>query len=343
MLAGILHTTTGFARAQAVCTAVELDLFTVLDTAPATEAELRRGLRLNGRGLGDLLALLVELGLLREDDRRFRNSPAASRHLVAGRPGYVGGALLGAKANLYPLWAGLADTLRTGIPRSADDDFAAMLDDPPALRRYAAMMAGAVRPVLPGLLKAVDWTARTDVLDVGGCRGDLVAHLVRAHPTLRGHVFDLPQLAPVFAEHMAAAGAASTTRFHAGDFFRDPLPGADVVILGHVLHNWPAARREELLRKVYAALPANGVLLVYDRMLDEARSHVENLVASLTMALVTADGAEYTASDLEDMARGVGFTAARRIRLDDNETLVVLTKPAGSDGGAMLERPSTSP
>lgn len=325
--AGILGLATAFGPAQALLTAVELGVFDALDGGPAGAEEIRHRLGLHGRGLPDLLALLAGLGLLHEQDGRYANAPGAAAHLISGRPGYVGGALRGAKTNLYPVWTGLADTLRTGEPRSAADGFAAMLDDPEALRRYARMMDGALSPILPKLMDVLDWPAHGSVLDVGGCRGDLAGRLVRAHPGLAGHVFDLPQLRPVFDEHMAELGTAGAVRFHAGDFFRDPLPAADVIVFGHVLHNWPVRLREVLLGKAFGALPSGGVLLVHDRMLDDARTHVENLVAALTMTLVTEEGAEYTPAELEAQARSAGFTPNRRIRLDANETLVALTKP----------------
>lgn len=324
----ILRLGNAFCEAQALLTAVELDLFSALHAGPATADELRRRLGLHGRGLRELLDLLVLLVLLECDDGRYRNAPAADRHLVADRPDYVGGFLRGAKTNLYPLWNGLTDTLRTGRPQSAGDTFAAMLDDPPALRRYARMMDGVLQPLLPGLLAALDWSAHGSVLDVGGCQGTLVGQLVTAHPGLTGHVFDLPQMRPVFDGHMAALDVADRVRFHAGDFFRDPLPDADVVVFGHVLHNWEHRQREQLMGAAFRAVRPGGVLLVHDRMLDDKNPRVDALVASLIMALVTEEGSEYPIAELVTLARSVGFASVSHQPLDDNETVVLCHKPA---------------
>ncbi|MEV5753932.1 methyltransferase [Actinoallomurus sp. NPDC052308] len=317
-----------FCEAQALLTAVELGLFTALHDAPATAEEIRVRLGLHGRGLRDLLRLLVALGVLREDEGRFRNSADADRHLVAGLDGYVGSTLLGAKANLYALWDGLTDTLRSGRPRSSPGDFTAMLDDPAEVRRYARMMEGSLGTVVSPLLEAVDWSVHRSVVDVGGCRGGLVGRIVAAWPALAGHVFDLPQLEPVFSEHMAELGLTGKVSFHAGDFFRDPLPRTDLMVFGHVLHNWSWEQRAHLLRAAFRALEPGGVLLVYDRMLDEAFADVDNLVASLIMALVTEEGGEYTVGELRELATSVGFATVADQRLDANETLVVCRKPA---------------
>ncbi|MFD8561024.1 methyltransferase [Streptosporangium canum] len=323
---GILRLGNAFCQAQALLTAVELDLFTVLHGGPATEREIIGRLGLHGRGLRDFLRLLVALGLLEEEDGRYRAAAGPDRYLVSGLPGYVGGALLGAKANLYPVWDGLTETLRSGRPRSAADGFAAMLDDPEQLRRYVRMMEGTLRPLIPLLAEAVDWSGYRSVLDVGGCRGGLAGQLVITHSGLAGHVFDLPQMEPLFREHMAELGTAGAVRFHAGDFFRDPLPRADVLILGHILHNWPHGQREELVRKAFRAVNPGGVLLVHDRMLDDEHPDIDNLLASLIMALVTEEGSEYTIGELTELAGAAGFASVSHRRLDDNETLVLCRK-----------------
>lgn len=323
---GIMQLGNGFCQAQVLLTAVELDLFTVLHAGPATEAEIRGRLGIHGRGLRDCLRLLVALGLLEEDGGRYRNSPGSGRYLVSGEPGYIGGLLLGAKANLYPVWAGLTQTLRTGRPRSSADGFAAMLDDPDDLRRYVRMMEGALQPLVPQLIEALDWSAYGSVLDVGGCRGSLAAQLVLAGDGLAGYVLDLPQLRPLFDERMAELGTAASVKFRAGDFFRDPLPRADVLVLGHILHNWPADRREFLVRQAFAAVSPGGVLLVHDRMLDDERTSIDNLVASLIMALVTEEGSEYPVGELTDMALAAGFSSVTRQQLDENETLLLCHK-----------------
>jgi SAM-dependent methyltransferase len=320
---GILRLGNAFCEAQALLTAVELNLFSLLDAGPATEEDIRGRLGLNGRGLHDFLRLLARLGLLEEAAGRYRNAPGAARCLISGQDAYVGGYLLGAKANMYPVWNGLTETLRTGLPRSPADSFAAMLGDPGQLRRYVRMMEGMLQPLVPELIEALDWSRYGSVLDVGGCQGGLVGPLVTAYPGLTGHVFDLPQMKPLFDERMAELGTAEMVRFHGGDFFRDPLPSTDVAVLGHILHNWPRDRREQLIRKAFQALNPGGALLVHDRMLDDERAGIDNLVASIVMALVTEEGAEYTTSEIAELAASSGFTSVRLRRLGDNETLVI--------------------
>jgi SAM-dependent methyltransferase len=206
-----------------------------------------------------------------------------------------------------------------------------MIENPVLLRQFANMMDALTQVLGSQLIKAYDgWGGYQSVLDVGGCRGNLVSQIVRAHPHLAGHVFDLPQLAPLFAEKVAEYGLAGRVSFHGGDFFVDSLPSADVVVMGHALHDWPVRQRKFLVGKAFDSVNPGGVLLVYDRMLDEGSSHVENLVISLDMLLVTEGGSEYTVAELREHALAAGFISIEDQPLGDYDTLVICHKQSSA-------------
>ena len=310
-----------FRTAKAVLTAVDLGLFSVLHSSPATEEEIRQRLELHGRGLADFLHLLVALGLLEEDGDIFRNAPSVDRHLVRGQPSYIGGLLQMANDSLYPTWGKLTDALRTGRAQMVKRDYSNAINDPHFVQFVHAM--DALTNILgPELVKAVDWSSCSSVLDVGGCRGNIAGQIVKAHPGLVGHVFDLPQLEPFFADHIAGMGLTDAVRFHGGDFFHDSLPKAEMVIMGHVLHDWSREQRAFLFRKALDAVNPGGALLVYDRMLEH-KHHVENLLVSLNMLLVTEGGAEYPVSEIHEYANAAGVSSVTDQPLGSHETLVV--------------------
>ncbi|MER6666870.1 methyltransferase [Amycolatopsis japonica] len=327
--AGILRLANAFCDAKALLTAVELGLFTTLRSHPASQDEIRRSLGLHGRGLSDWLDLLVGLGLLERDGDRYRNAAGAGKYLVRGEKAYIGGFLDRSNRNLYPAWGKLGEALRTGKPQSGSD-FLAMIDDPKTLGQFADMMDALTRVLGPQLIAAYDgWAGYRSVLDVGGCRGYLVSQIVQAHPNLTGQVFDLPQLSPLFGELAAESGLTDKLAFHPGDFFVDPMPSADIVIIGHALHDWHPEQRKFLVHKAFDSVNPGGVLLVYDRMLDDDPRQVENLVISLDMLLVTDGGSEYTVTELREHAESAGFDSVEDRPLSDYDTLVVCQKPVG--------------
>ncbi|WP_411139479.1 methyltransferase [Streptomyces sp. x-80] len=324
--AGILRLANAFCDAKALLSAVELDLFGTLRDDARTPQEIGAALGLHGRGLRDWLQLLVGLGLLERDGDRYRNAPGARRYLVRGEPLYVGGFLERSNRNLYPAWGRLTEALRSGKPQ-ASGDFFTMIEDPRLLGQFVNMMDALTHVLAPQLLAAYDgWDRHETVIDVGGCRGNMAARIVAAHPHLTGQVFDLPQMAPLFDEKMAELEMADKVTFHPGDFFTQELPEADLVVIGHALHDWSAEQRRLLVHKAFRSLRPGGELLVYDRMLDEDPRHVENLVISLDMLLVTDGGSEYTVAELRDHATSAGFVSVTDRPLGDYDTLVVCRK-----------------
>ncbi|TDD12637.1 methyltransferase [Nonomuraea diastatica] len=315
-----------YAMSKVVLTAVELDLFTVLKDVEASAEEVCERLGLHPRAARQWLDTLVVTGLIRRENGRYGNSPAASRFLVRGAPAYVGGFLSRSGEMLYPAWGRFTDTLRTGRPQANDGDFRELVGNPAFLDRFLTMMDSLSGHLGPELAKVYDWTEHDSVADIGGARGNLISHLVRAHVHLKGMVFDLPEMEPRFDAHLAGLGLAGRASFVPGDFFNDPLPQADVLIMGHVLHDWSEEERRMLVGKAYQALAPGGVLLVYDRMIEEEPADADNLLVSLHMILTTTDGSEYTQGECLAWMREAGFQQTSVQPLGPTDTLAIAIK-----------------
>jgi SAM-dependent methyltransferase len=310
-----------FCAAKLLLTAADLGVFSTLEREPATAARLAATLEVHPRGIPDFLTALVALGLLARDGDRYRNTEATSQLLIPGKDSYVGGYLRRADRMLYPAWAKLGDAIRTGRPQAADA-FAAMSADPAKLKAFLDMMDSVNGRLVPDLLAAFPWERYRTVADVGGARGNLLARLAQAYPHLSGVVFDLPAIGPAATEHLTALGVADQVRFQPGDFFADPMPAADVVILGHVLHNWAPEERAMLVKKAYDAVPAGGALLVYDAMLEPGSTDLDKILVSLNMLLVTEGGSEYTTEDCQTWLSSAGFHDLVVRPLGPNDILV---------------------
>ncbi|MEV7795270.1 methyltransferase [Streptomyces sp. NPDC087512] len=302
---------------------VELGLFSLLAKEPAREPEIRERLSLHPRATRDFLDALVGLGALERDGDVYRNSPAADLYLDEDKLGFRGGFLKMLNWQ-FTLWAQLTELLRTGEPQTKGptrfDDF---YSKPEAVRGFMVAMDGANALVGPALAKEFDWSGYRSFVDIGGARGNLAAAIVQAHPHLRGGSFDLPPVEPFFDEHVARLGLADRLDFHPGDFFTGPMPSADVLIFGHVLHDWNDEQRLTLLRKAYDALPEGGAVLIYDALVDDERRDPKNLLLSLNMQLVTAGGSEYTGADCRSWLAEAGFTRMATVPLTAADTLIV--------------------
>lgn len=322
-----------FQPAKLVLAALDIGLFALLAAGPATEREIRERLGLHHRATADFLHALAGLGLLEPEDGRFRLGPAARAALGGGGENDLSGFLGMADRVMYPAWGRLADLLRTGRPQAGtfrgQDMFTELYNSPDERDSLVTMVEDASRPLIPALARSFAWPEYGSVLELGGCRGNVLAGLVRAHPHLRATVFDLPALRPAFDEHMTALGLAGTVGFHAGDFFTDPLPGADVLMIGHSLVDWDDEQRRELIARTYPAVRPGGAFLVWDPMIvPQEHSYLRNLIRSLNFRLMTPHGGGYRAEDCERWMRAAGYADVSGRALGQDVTLVVAHRPA---------------
>lgn len=326
--AAIIELGTAFCTAKCLLTALELGLFTELAERPSNRDEIQQALGLHPRAMRDYLNILANLGLLARDGDKFCNSESADRWLVRTSPNYVGGFLERANHMLYPAWGRFHELLQDGKP-TTKADYQEMIKDPEKLRHFLDMMDALNGMVAAELAKAFPWSEYTNVLDVGGARGNLVGNLVKLHPHLRGNVFDLPVMAEPFAKHMAQLDLTNKVTFHPGSFFDNPIPAvADVITIGHVLHDWSFEENQIIVDRAFAALPPGGALIVYDRMVDEHGTDLTNLVVSINMMMTTPSGAEYTPKECVSWLERAGCVELSQRPLGPTDTIVVGRKPA---------------
>jgi len=310
--ARILELGFGFWASKTLLSAVELGVFTELALAPADAATLRQRLGLHERAAVDFLDALVALGLLERQDGAYRNAPEADLFLDREKPSYVGGILEMANARLYPFWGRLTEALRTGEPqneaRTGDDFFAALYADPQRLGQFLHAMTGLSMGASRAIARAFPFERYASVADVGCAEGGLLVEIARVHEHLAGIGFDLPVVERHFRRYVEAQELGERMRFEPGDFFADELPRADVLTLGHVLHDWSLEQKQLLLRKAYDALPDGGAVVVFEAIIDdERRTNAFGLLMSLNMLIETPTGFDYTGADCIGWLEQAGF------------------------------------
>jgi len=328
---GILQLGFGFMSAKVLLSAVELGVFTKLARSPMDREELVQQLGLHPRSARDFLDALVALGMLERQGAAYRNTSEADFFLDRAKPSYVGGLIEMINARLYGFWGSLTEALRTGKPqnetKTGGGAFQALYRDPQRLRSFLQAMTCLSINSANDMAAQFPWQNFQTFADAGGAQGGVAVQIALAHPHLRGCVFDLAPVKPLCEEHIASFGLAGRLRFVTGNFFHDPLPQADVIILGHVLHDWNLEEKRRLISKAYEALPAGGALLAVDAIIDdERRFHVPGLLISLNMLIETAGGFDYTGADGCAWMREAGFREARVERLAGPDSMIVAIK-----------------
>ena len=267
--------------------------------------------------------------MLEREGESYRNTAETDLFLDKAKPSYIGGMLEMANERLYPSWGKLTQALRTGKPQSEikdgdEDFFAALYGDPEGLRLFLGAMTGISMGAAHAIAEKFPWADYKDFADVGGAQGGLPVAVASRHPHLTGINFDLPPVAPVCEEYFGAHGLGDRLRFQAGDFFKDELPATEVMVMGHILHDWNLDEKKTLIKRVHEALPEGGAFIVYEALIDdERRQNAFGLLMSLNMLVETPGGFDYTGADCSGWMREAGFRETRVEHLVGPDSMVV--------------------
>ena len=330
--ANIMQLGLGFMASKTLLSAIELGVFTQLSDGPRSAEELMSSLGLHERSARDFLDALVSLGMLDRENGLYKNTPQTSEFLVRGKLNYLGGMLEMANERLYPFWGSLTEGLRTGLPQNEVKSggaglFEALYSDPERLRLFLGAMTGLSAGAAKAIAEKFPWKDYQTVLDVGGAQGGLLVQVALAHPHLQGRNFDLPVVQPIFDEYVADNNLSDRLTFYPGNFFEESLPESDVIVMGHILHDWDMDQKRMLLKKAYEALPTGGSLLVFEALIDdERRNNPFGLLMSLNMLIETPGGFDYTGRDACEWMRETGFSSTRVEHLAGPDSMVVGVK-----------------
>lgn len=324
----ILHLGMAFWESKTVLSAVELDVFTTLAKGPMDVHTLRTQLGIHERSARDFFDALVALGMLDRRDGLYFNAPDADSFLDKAKPSYIGGILEMANARLYRFWGSLTTALKTGQPQNEAKEggnfFETLYNDPDRLKSFMQSMTGISMGTSVAIAQKFPWKDYRTLIDVGSAQGGLVVQVGKAHSHLTGGGFDLPPTGPLFTAYVESFGLSDRFTFIPGDFFHDPLPKADVLVMGHVLHDWNLDQKKLLLKKAYDALPQGGALIVFEALIDdERRKNVFGLLMSLNMLIELPGGFDYTGADGSGWMKEVGFRETRVEHLAGPDSMIV--------------------
>jgi SAM-dependent methyltransferase len=325
----ILQVGLGFWASKVLMSAVEMEVFTHIAQHPGPLGDLSGQLGLHPRAAQDFLDTLAALGFLQRIDGSYFNTPDSDLFLDKRKPSYIGGIIEMANARLYPFWGHLTEALRTGLPQNEVKSggpslFAALYSDPARLRGFLQAMTGISHGANLAIAAKFPWKDYRTFVDVGTAQGDLAVQVALAHPHVNGIGFDLAEVGPIFEDYAAHKGVSDRLTFKPGDFFADPLPKADVVMMGHILHDWDLAQKSTLVRKAYDALRPGGAFIVYESIIDDdRRQNVFGLLMSLNMLIETPGGFDYTGAQCMGWMKDAGFSSTRVEHLVGPDSMVV--------------------
>jgi SAM-dependent methyltransferase len=233
----------------------------------------------------------------------------------------MGGFLEMANSRLYRFWGDLSEALRTGSPQNeikhtGDPVFAELYSKQERLEQFMDAMSGISVGNFQALADKFDFSRYRTFCDVGGATGHLSMLVARKHPHLQCTSADLPATTLIAQRKIAAAKLADRVTALPIDFFAEPLPKADVITMGMILHDWNLEKKMHLIRAAYDALPPGGAFIVVENLIDDARrENAFGLMMSLNMLIEFGDAFDFTGADFSGWCREVGFSRTEVIPL----------------------------
>jgi len=334
--APILQTAFAFWSSKVLLTAVEFGVFTKLGDRRVTGEKLGAEIDLHPRATSDFLDALVAMKFLdREGDgpeAKYFNTPAGALYLDSTSPRYVGGILVMLNARLFKFWHDLPEALRTGKPQNEVKHgqkgvFEELYEELPRLEQFMGAMTGLSRMNFEAFATKFDFSQFKTLCDVGGATGLLCIEVAKVNKHLQCISFDLPQVEPIARKHITVAGLADRIKTASGDFFADPLPRADLITMGMILHDWNLEKKMQLIRAAYDALSPNGALVAIEALIDDARrENLFGLLMSLNMLIEFGDAFDYSGADFRKWCQQVGFKRFEVIHLAGPSSAVVAYK-----------------
>jgi len=314
-----------FWPAKTLLSAVELGVFTALSDRALTARELQHELGLHPRGVTDLLDTLVALDVLARDGEgeaaRYRNTDETAHFLDRNSSSYIGGFLEMANSRLYRYWGDLTEALKTGQPQNemkhgGEGMFEELYRDPERLEQFMRAMAGISLVNFETFAEKFDFAPYKTMCDVGGATGQLSIFVARRHPHMTCTTCDLPAVVPIARKTIQAHGLSERITASSVDIFSEPLPKADVITMGMILHDWNLEKKMQLIQAAYDALPSGGAFAAIENLIDdERRSNAFGLMMSLNMLIEFGEAFDFTGRDFDGWCRKIGFRRTEVIPL----------------------------
>jgi hypothetical protein len=205
--------------------------------------------------------------------------------------------------------------------------FEELYSEPARLEQFLGAMTGISRLNFEVFAQKFDFSNVKTLCDIGGAAAVLSIEVAKQNPQVHCTSFDLPQVEPIAKKHIEAAGLTDSISTAAGDFFKDPLPKADVITMGMILHDWNLPNKMLLIKKAYDALPAGGALVAIEMIIDDARrENVMGLLMSLNMLIEFGEAFDYSFADFQQWCTAAGFNRFEKIPLAGPSSAVVAYK-----------------
>lgn len=317
----------GYQVSRILLSAIELDVFSAIERAGghANVESIVRSVEGDARATEVLLNALVALSMLEKVDGKYSNAAVAQRYLVENAKDDARDALKH-NLSLWTTWSGLTECVKTGQVKrhvemaSRGNDWTVPFIA--AMHKNASMRA-------PVVIRAIDASSVTRLIDIGGGSGAYAIAFAQTNPRLSAVVFDLATVTPIAEGHIAKSGLSGRVSTRVGDLRNDSFGGGhDLALLSAICHMLGPDENADLLRRVFDALVPGGRVAIQDHIMnDDGTAPRAGALFAVNMLVGTPKGSSYRATQYSSWLAQAGFESIERVSLPGPNGLMLATKP----------------
>ncbi|XP_026563191.1 acetylserotonin O-methyltransferase-like [Pseudonaja textilis] len=302
-----------------IFTASELGVFDLLRESgePLSSVTVAERLKTSLTGMQKLLEACVGLKVLKvewkEGKGLYGNTEFADLFLAKSSSKSQYYTMKFYSETVYPAMQHLSEAVRDGKPQMlsiygslSKEFYGPQYSSKEGVESFFQFMSEAWSLYGKEVVSAFDLSEFQLIYDLGGSSGGLAKELISVYPNCTVKVFDLPGVVEISKKYNAFSDESQIS-FHEGDFFKDPIPEADLYILSRVLYNWNDEKCIQLLTKVFTACKPGGGVLAMDPIIDDKIS--ESLTAHLfcIVMLLMCEGKSRKESEHRMLFQTAGF------------------------------------
>lgn len=297
-----------FRQSRILLTAIELNLFSVIENHLLTAKEVAEIIDADEKATERLMNVLTAMGFLRKTKNKFYNEQHSRDYLVEGKPGYMAG--LNHIANLWNNWNMLTAAVKKGscVKDNPGERSEQHWESFIAAMHYRGMHQAKIISYLIELQNV------KSLLDLGGGSGAFSMGFVKANPNIKATVFDLPPVIPLTMRYVENEGLSNNFNYIEGDYLKDSFTGKyDMILLSAIVHINSFEENNDLIKKCAGVLNENGQMIIQDFILNEERLKPEaGALFALNMLVSTKSGDCYTESEIVSWLNNAGITKYER-------------------------------
>jgi hypothetical protein len=313
----MLQLLNAFLTVQALYVAAALGIADRLADGPKAVDDLAAATSAHRPALYRLLRMLAGAGVFREEaDGQFALTALGGTLRSEGPNSVRDWALYVGAPEMWEVWGGLRASVMTGEPAFVHMHgmplWEYLASHPEIGTPFDRWMSRQSDQHNAAIVASYDFAPFRAVADIGGGQGSTLAAILRANPSLRGILLDLPRVVARPAP-LEAAGVMDRCAVIGGDMLQGVPGGADAYLVKRVLMDWGDEQAAEIVRNCAGAMRDGGKVLVVEMVLPPGNEPSPSKAFDLLMLLVHPGARIRTEAEFRDLFAAAGLRLTRII------------------------------